>query len=312
MTRETKIGLLVGLAFIIVIGILLSDQVTRQNDIPSANLGSVGLNVRQGSALFTSKHPPTQVSVMASNLAPTQQVLTREEIMRQRSQMQISISGNPPSSPPSIGNGGSTPSDPGPTQIAGTDERSQVSTGSNDDPRIRAGQLGGAEVVPLPTTGDLEGTTARRTATKSQEIQAVAGDTLSHFAAKYLGANTKANRDAIVKANPTLAGDPDKIVVGHSYVIPAISAAPTPGPASPAAPSTPAPQPARVADAASAYWYTVQPGDSLIRIATNQLGDPKAYLAIQELNKDLLNGSDLLTPNMKLRLPSKPIATARS
>jgi len=56
----------------------------------------------------------------------------------------------------------------------------------------------------------------------------------------------------------------------------------------------------------------VQPGDSLIRIASEQLGDAKAYVAIKELNKDLLNGGDMITPNMKLRLPAKPIASART
>ena len=35
MTRETKIGLLVGLAFIIVIGILLSDHMTSTTQPPT-------------------------------------------------------------------------------------------------------------------------------------------------------------------------------------------------------------------------------------------------------------------------------------
>ena len=39
MTRETKIGLLVGLAFIIVIGILLSDHINSSNDPAPAAMG---------------------------------------------------------------------------------------------------------------------------------------------------------------------------------------------------------------------------------------------------------------------------------
>ena len=38
MTRETKIGLLVGLAFIIVIGILLGDQFSSRMEPPQAAL----------------------------------------------------------------------------------------------------------------------------------------------------------------------------------------------------------------------------------------------------------------------------------
>ena len=48
MTRETKIGLLVGLAFIIVIGILLSDHLTSSTEPPQAALANAGNNVRSG------------------------------------------------------------------------------------------------------------------------------------------------------------------------------------------------------------------------------------------------------------------------
>ena len=43
MTRETKIGLLVGLAFIIVIGILLSDY--NRNESQGAALNAVAVDV---------------------------------------------------------------------------------------------------------------------------------------------------------------------------------------------------------------------------------------------------------------------------
>ena len=44
MTRETKIGLLVGLAFIIVVGILLSDHLTSATEDQRATLVGLGLN----------------------------------------------------------------------------------------------------------------------------------------------------------------------------------------------------------------------------------------------------------------------------
>jgi nucleoid-associated protein YgaU len=221
---------------------------------------------------------------------------------------------------PYAANDGSSASDRGPTQVTGADDRAPASPVAIDDPRLR---VGGTEVVRVPSISDLEtpyaadptrgaqSANAHRPTAKPQEIQAVAGDTLSHLAAKYLGANTKANRDAIVKANASLASDPNKIIVGHTYVMPAPPAATASVPgAAPTAAAPPTPAPA--AESTTAYWYTVQPGDSLIRIATDQLGDPKAFHAIIELNKELLNGGDAITPNMKLRLPSKPIASARS
>jgi hypothetical protein len=48
MTRETKIGLLVGLAFIIVVGILLSDHMTAATERPSAALAEAGRGVQAG------------------------------------------------------------------------------------------------------------------------------------------------------------------------------------------------------------------------------------------------------------------------
>src|SRR5205809_970323 len=50
MTRETKIGLLVGLAFIIVIGILLSDHMSSTNEPVSAPVAKAGDSVREGVA----------------------------------------------------------------------------------------------------------------------------------------------------------------------------------------------------------------------------------------------------------------------
>ena len=53
---ETKIGLLVGLAFIIVIGILLSDHLTQTNEPQQAQLAQVAGNVRTGVAVPGGPH----------------------------------------------------------------------------------------------------------------------------------------------------------------------------------------------------------------------------------------------------------------
>ena len=58
------------------------------------------------------------------------------------------------------------------------------------------------------------------------------------------------------------------------------------------------------------YFYTVKPGDSLWKIANDQLGSAGAISAIKDLNKDTLKGRDTVQVGMKLRLPAKPIASA--
>src|SRR3954466_1973421 len=81
MTRETKIGLLVGLAFIIVIGILLSDHLTSSTEPPSATLAVAGNNVR--SAVTTPgsmSSTPIVTSVTPSPVSPRMTVPTQNDL----------------------------------------------------------------------------------------------------------------------------------------------------------------------------------------------------------------------------------------
>src|SRR5436190_6995696 len=86
MTRETKIGLLVGLAFIIVIGILLSDHLTQTNEPQQAQLAQVAGNVRTGVAVPGGPQAPAAsngVAVMppaTQAVSPHQTVPTKEEL----------------------------------------------------------------------------------------------------------------------------------------------------------------------------------------------------------------------------------------
>src|SRR5438045_4174571 len=100
MTRETKIGLLVGLAFIIVIGILLSDHLTQSTEPQPAVLAVAGNTVRAaitvpgatGSGVTT---PPITQASAPSNVQPTNPVLTRDEVQRPEPPVQIVQVGAP-------------------------------------------------------------------------------------------------------------------------------------------------------------------------------------------------------------------------
>src|SRR5262245_10173644 len=114
MTRETKIGLLVGLAFIIVIGILLSDHLTSSTEPPPAPLAGAGSSVR--SAVTTPAgpgNPPITAVVTPPQVQPQQQVLTRNELSN-NSPVQIDVGGpraqsNPPvESPAQVADGQQT------------------------------------------------------------------------------------------------------------------------------------------------------------------------------------------------------------
>ena len=101
--------------------------------------------------------------------------------------------------------------------------------------------------------------------------------------------------------------DPDRVIVGKSYVIPVPGGSPS---ASNAAHSDEFESDCRPA----AYFYTVKEGDSLWQIANDQLDDPSAVDAIKDLNGTVLKGDkhDVVIPGMKLRLPAKPVADTTS
>ena len=74
----------------------------------------------------------------------------------------------------------------------------------------------------------------------------------------------------------------------------------TGGPA-PAAPRS-APAPAS-APGAAGRTYTVQPGDTLSKIAKEHLGNANAYMKIFEANKDQLTDPDKIKPGQVLHIP---------
>jgi nucleoid-associated protein YgaU len=302
MTRETKISLLVGLAFIIVMGILLTDHVRSAGEPPQAALTDAGAAVQQAVNAPGTGNPPITM-VQPGDAPPTQSVPTNEELNR------------PPAPVVPSGNysGNATISPPGSVENHGADipapQRSLVDVAQrNGEPLVPANMDGtprnsdqGMSNAPTPP------------AAGPRQYKAQAGDTVSRMASKFLGANSRTNRQAIINANPSLQEDPDKVIVGDTYAIPAAAQtamAPSPSNATP----TPSSASNGRGSTGQEYFYTVQEGDSLWQIANDELGDPSAVDAIKELNQSVLKGKDHETviPGMKLRLPSKPAASANS
>lgn len=337
MTRETKIGLLVGLAFIIVIGILLSDHLTSTNEPQPAQLARAGDSVRSGVTVpGTPAAPATPAAQPQQPVQPQQTVPTKEELTPKQPPVEIVQIGG------SAGAAATRPSQQSQTQVAqnrssedprslsaeqgvtGTDSNSVPTARPTDD---KPGSLGdiakrmGEEVVPAgQTQQQAKPASAQQLPAGAKQYKAEAGDTLSKLAGRFMGANTPANRAAIVAANPSLQKNPDIVVAGRTYVIPAsgsATASATPpsqsAPLQPAPPQSAQPAPQQVAQSSSSspeYFYTVKPNDSLTKIAVEQLGSAGAVNAICDLNKDVLKGGTVIHPNMKLRLPAKPIAAA--
>ena len=384
MTRETKIGLLVGLAFIIVIGILLSDHLTSTTEPPPAHLAQAGSSVRQGVSVpgvavtappVTAVAPPAVTTVQVQQpvaVAPPQPVPTRDELTTPppapQAVVQIGPAGTTVTPIPQVPPAAQAPIHVGPTGEAAVAIQpptqnsvdSQGVTFVPPTPTEATGQLGlpadgtAAPVDPntvamnptAPTApadpaaadplnaiaqriGEAlvnpDGSPVQQTALANtngavqptpvrngfKEYKAVEGDTVSKMAGRFLGQNTPANRDLIIKANPSLQKNPNIVVAGRTYQIPITQPAQSAVASASDAPVTAAPEKQAPAVAKGPeYFYTVKPGDSLWKIANDQLGSAGAVSAIKELNKDTLKGRDTVQVGMKLRLPAKPIASA--
>ena len=59
----------------------------------------------------------------------------------------------------------------------------------------------------------------------------------------------------------------------------------------------------RAATAGRAATYTVKPGDTLSKIAREQLGDVNAYLEIFNANRDQLSDPNKIQPGQTLKIP---------
>ena len=75
-----------------------------------------------------------------------------------------------------------------------------------------------------------------------------------------------------------------------------------PTPVTPSVLESDAQEPATEADAAL-KTYTVQPGDSLWKIAAAEYGNGAKYTAIFEANRDILDNPDLIKPGQVLKIP---------
>lgn len=308
MNKETKIGLLVGLTFVIIVGILLGDTVRTSSSVPHANVAKVADSVRSGVLTPGGQNSPPitmQDQEKPRVTAPQQPVPTHDEV------------GRPQGGIVYVGPGEMTPNHlmaNSPNSATGGNGNSgnTGNTPQSGDPLHQLARQNGEELQPVGPRGadNNSGNRPGHTQVAGKTYQVSPGDNLSKIAAKFYGSGAKMYRDAIIAANPSLQKSPDRVIIGQTYVIPAIETS------QPVAqtPPTPAPLPASRggggSPATTEYFYTVKENDSLWRIARDQCGDPKAVNVLKELNKDVLKDGETVRVNMKLRLPGKPAGPA--
>ena len=324
MTRDAKIGLLVGLAFILIVGILLSEHVTSATAPQQASLAQAGEHVREAVSAPVAARPAVAPVNIDPNPLPPTAVVTRDVIdspqlpptarielgPAQNGQIKVIRIDTPEDSiasatevRPISANESSAP------MLAATN----VAPAAGEHPLQDAARANGMEIVDvrtIPTAGD-----ARRpelppiaNGSKVKEYVAQSGDSLGRIASRQLGANTPANRNAIIALNPSLQKDNNRILTGAKYLIPADAWSAAMGIDTAADISSSARRSEPLAASrqpSTPTVYTVISGDSLWKIAERECGSSSAVAQIKQLNADVLGDSETVKVGMKLKLPGR-------
>jgi len=144
------------------------------------------------------------------------------------------------------------------------------------------------------------------------------GDSLADIAKKFYGpeeGNKKININKIFEANRQLLRSPDEIYVGQKLIIPPPSnLARGESKTDSVLSSTLFEKVKSIGrqhlslggrETKQGRWYVVLEGDSLWKIAAEQLGNGSRYTEISKLNADILDDEDNLTVGMRLRMPTR-------
>jgi len=144
------------------------------------------------------------------------------------------------------------------------------------------------------------------------------GDNLSVVAKKFYGAkegNKKVNITRIFEANRSVLRSPDEIYVGQKLLIPLLTTSSLDKSGVSSILASPMLEkvesigrrhlPTNGRGAKQGRWYVVRDGDSLWRIAAEQLGDGSRYSKIAKLNAGILEDEDSLVVGMRLKMPAQ-------
>jgi LysM repeat protein len=365
ITRDAKIGLLVVLAFCLIVGILLSEHFTATGEPRQASLAQAGPTLRQGTNAPVPTAPiANRAPAIDADPQPAHAVVTRDVLdapVTSVAQIQlgkpnsgemkvIRVEGTPEDfagavqvEAPAVAQADAAPATPG--DLVQPRSASPAVTPAVAKPQaalVALASANGLELVPVDANARTSPkvTPTNLTATpkvaelaivdakpieqpkrlgartiKTKDYVAQSGDSLSRIAARMLGADTPANRAAIVELNPALAKNPERILVGVKYLVPAdawsaalgvddsASAAKLVSAKVSAEASKQVESPKLIETAKPAVrvvTYEVKSGDSLWKLAGGDIG---VVEQIKTLNADVLKGRENVLIGMKLKLP---------
>ncbi len=336
MARETKVGLLAGLAFILCFAIILANrggqeavtthlpyQVDRnvaQNAIAvmATSGAKVVLPDREAPASASSSHGPLARSVpqrttpkppsketgavvlsqKAEGLQEGQRSLTSpsQERLERRRTLQEYLD--------------STTSHPAEKEPPGRDatvreqhrnaeQRPTVAGASEQDQHT----LQQSQLEPASGTGRRNGTA---------KYTVVRGDTLSGIATAHYGSGSTAVINALFDANRSALSSPDLLPLGVELILPVIDRYGSPSSGKPTrVADTPKPRRPPSQDTnpkrTRFRWYQIKKNDRYVSIARRELGTASRWREIYELNKDKFPDPQRIREGVRIKLPTASV-----
>jgi nucleoid-associated protein YgaU len=281
MASDAKIGLLLGLVFIFVIALII-------NGMPSFHEN--GGNNQLTTNMVSSQNNPPAIAVKERGI-----ISLRETIEKRPLQVKL----------PSAGIQGVLPAAVAPESVLVVKE-----TEAEQAIVVAAAQAVAAKDEGQKTESD--------EAVLSKTYVVGVGDSLASIARKCYGSqqgSKKANVAMIFDANRKVLKSPDAISVGQKLVIPPLPASvPDKGKTANVLSGAEFTKVESIGkrhlsadghQAEQSKEYVVREGDSLWRIAAEQLGNGNRGSEIAKLNAGVLNGGDNLSVGMHLKMPAR-------
>jgi nucleoid-associated protein YgaU len=319
MARETKIGLLVGMGFIVCFAIILSK---RGADHPASP--------RRGYPTLTTASQSPITPRIAEQRA--QQFGRRLPLDRKRATvanpLERPAAPEPPDRSEPVIADAETPPPPDPAGRTLSDVIPELEAEPEKLVDVRPAAEPPVQAEPLPETNHR--LAARPPVTPAPEPPPVVerplpppaptrpyvvekGDTLTRIARRCYGKSSPDIVNAIYEANREILSAPDRLLVGQTIQLPERIGALAIRDASRSSPSARAPgggtAPVKKLDPPSKSktyrWYTIRKGDRYETIAKRELGDARRWKEVYELNKKKFPKPSDIKWGIKIKLPVK-------
>lgn len=325
MARETKVGLLAGLAFIICFAIILAnrgrhDFITRQvkqlvdrSAVPQEAVPSMPVSGGSGDRHAVSNQNRSAPERRSSDVGEGQPERNDDPEGDSSTESVASASQDPGSAARSNGTPLTAPS-----TLASADRIRRLERRIEElDAELRARRTAApAETVePLLQTKEAAPPPAVKPKTATVYHTVAAGETLSKIAQGYYGAQSQTHVNAIFDANRSTLADANTIVVGMKLAIPAVpgvtpldqSSATAKGPRprgkdEASSPASPASRPFR--------WYQIKKNDRYVTIAREELGSESRWREIYEMNKSMFPDHGQIREGVRIKIPVLDVADA--